>query len=124
MPTEIGPDHHLSYDDIVKLTKAKQIYLIDVREPQELKEAGELPESVNLPLKDVSKALGELSDSEFQKKYNATKPGLDAPLVFSCRAGGRSLKALQTALELGYTKAKHYKGGFMDWEQHTKSKNS
>lgn len=123
MPAEISADQHLSYDDIVKLTTEKQIYLIDVREPHELKETGELPGSINIPLKDVSNALGQLSDSEFEKKYNATKPGPDTPVVFSCRSGGRSLKALETALDLGYTKAKHYKGGFMDWEQHTKSKN-
>lgn len=51
----------------------------------------------------MSAALGELSDDAFKSKYDASKPGKDAEIIFSCKAGGRSLKALRLALELGYS---------------------
>ncbi|XP_047109835.1 thiosulfate:glutathione sulfurtransferase-like isoform X2 [Schistocerca piceifrons] len=123
-PVKISADKALSYDDLVNLIARKELYLVDVREPRELQETGELPGSVNIPLTELQSALKDLSENDFQKKYGAKKPGLNAPLIFSCRSGARSLKALQLALDLGYTKAKHYKGGYSDWEEHTKPKTS
>lgn len=53
---------------------------------------------------DVEKALRDLTEHEFQQLYKALKPDHDTELIFSCRSGKRSLKALKTALELGYKK--------------------
>lgn len=121
---KISPDKHLSYKDVTNLIDRKEILLIDVRDPHELQETGELPGSINVPLNELKFAFKEMSDADFQKRYGAKKPAVNAPLVFSCRSGARSLKALQLALDLGYNRAKHYKGGFLDWAENTKSKRS
>jgi len=46
-----GDGRDLFYDDIVKLSSQKDAVLIDVREPDEIKETGLLPGSVHIPRK-------------------------------------------------------------------------
>lgn len=114
-------DKTLTYDEVFGSKKRDKITLIDVREASELKETGTLPDSIHIPLGQVVKAL-KASDDEFEKMYSAPKPKLDDELVFSCRGGKRSAQALQTALSQGYSNAKHYGGGWMDYEEKSKKK--
>ena len=109
----------LFYDDIIKLSSKKEITLIDVREPAEIQETGKLPGSTHIPLGDVPSALS-MDEEAFSKKYGIQKPGPDDPLVFSCRSGKRSVAALEKALALGFSKSRHYAGGWLDWEKNTK----
>ncbi|XP_026285471.1 rhodanese domain-containing protein CG4456 isoform X3 [Frankliniella occidentalis] len=109
----------LTYDDIVKLSSKNEIILIDVREPAEIQETGKLPGSTHIPLGDVPNALN-LDAAAFKEKYGIEKPAQDAPLVFSCRSGKRSNTALDKALALGFANSRHYAGGWLDWEKHTK----
>lgn len=109
----------LHYKDIVELSAQKKIILIDVREPAEIQETGKLPGSTHIPLGDVPSALN-LADAAFKDKYGIEKPGLDAPIVFSCRSGKRSNTALEKALALGFSNSRHYAGGWLDWEKNTK----
>ncbi|KAF6775914.1 hypothetical protein AHF37_04574 [Paragonimus kellicotti] len=85
-----------------KMQAANDIQLIDVREPVELEEAGRIPGATNIPLGDVEEAF--LMDSEtFLKTYNIKKPKKsDANIVFTCRSGVRSLRAVKIVEELGY----------------------
>jgi rhodanese-related sulfurtransferase len=46
----------------------------------------------------------ELSDREFEIIYKIKKPKLGDYLIFSCRTGNRSGKAIAQVLELGYKK--------------------
>ncbi|KAK7792880.1 hypothetical protein R5R35_000432 [Gryllus longicercus] len=117
MTESVTSDMLLNYEDIVRLTGEKSIILIDVRQPHELQETGVLPTSINIPLNNLKTALESLSSEEFQKKYGIPLPDKNAPLVFTCRSGNRSMKALLTALELGFKDAKHYAGGYLDWEK-------
>lgn len=115
-----GGSRNLNYDDIVKLSSQKEIILIDVREPAEIQETGILPGSIaNIPVGDVSDALN-MDAAAFKQKYGVEKPSQDAPIVFSCRSGKRSNTALERALALGFSKSRHYAGGWLDWEKHTK----
>ena len=52
---------------------------------------------------EVEEAL-QLSPEYFQKNYDALQPKKHQDIVFYCMAGIRSLDALQTAQDLGYTK--------------------
>ncbi|KAA3680875.1 uncharacterized protein DEA37_0000842 [Paragonimus westermani] len=85
-----------------KMQAANDIQLIDVREPAELEEAGRIPGATNIPLGDVEEAF--LMDSKtFLETYNIKKPEKsDANLVFTCRSGVRSLRAVKIVEELGY----------------------
>ena len=50
----------VSADDIDKLLADGKVLLLDVREPKELEELGTIPDSVNIPLGQLEKRLGEL----------------------------------------------------------------
>ena len=56
------------------------------------------------------RAVGELAaalqgpSEDFETKYGFSQPAKDAQLVFSCRSGNRSRRAMDAALELGFQK--------------------
>ena len=53
---------------------------------------------------EVEEALA-LHPDEFEAKYKAKKPSKkDTNIVFHCRAGMRSLSALQSAHQMGYSR--------------------
>ncbi|CAB3383169.1 Hypothetical predicted protein [Cloeon dipterum] len=100
MSTERKVD--LTYEDILGLKTQRAIVLVDVRDHNEIQETGKLPDSIHIPLPELSQAL-QLPPEEFQKKYDGAElPLKSAPLVFSCRSGNRSRRAMNAALELGF----------------------
>ncbi|VDO01024.1 unnamed protein product [Rodentolepis nana] len=85
-------------------TEPRGAQLFDVRDPNELEEDNRLPGAVNIPLDDIEMAF-TLDDADFQAKYGVPKPKpSDDNLVFSCRAGRRSLIACEKVQNLGYEK--------------------
>jgi 3-mercaptopyruvate sulfurtransferase SseA len=52
--------HRVKPEDIDKALAEGKVLLLDVREPRELEELGTLPDSVNIPLGQLEKRLGEL----------------------------------------------------------------
>ncbi|PSN51408.1 hypothetical protein C0J52_05437 [Blattella germanica] len=118
-PPGLGPQcKDLCYDDIIHLTKKKEIILIDVREPSEIKETGQLPGSIHIPLGEIKQALEVTPPAEFKQKYGIAKPDMTANLVFSCRSGKRSRAAMEAAMSMGFLNSRHYDGGYLDWEKH------
>ncbi|XP_070538147.1 thiosulfate:glutathione sulfurtransferase-like isoform X3 [Ptychodera flava] len=107
----------VDYEGLVALLQSGDIQLIDVREPDELVEFGKIDKSYNIPLGELKDAL-DMDPEKFQEKYKFEMPGLsDTKMVFSCRRGNRSAKALVAAISLGYTKARHYPGGWEEWSE-------
>ncbi|MGL4324025.1 MAG: rhodanese-like domain-containing protein [Beijerinckiaceae bacterium] len=75
--------------------------LVDVREPHEYA-AGHIPGAVLFPL------------SEFDPlRLPEAAPGQS--LVFSCRTGGRTLRAIAASQAAGLPLRTHYKGSITDW---------
>lgn len=107
----------VTYEELKKLLVAKSGVVIDVREPWELREYGNIPGTINVPLGQVSGAL-QLEAEEFKEKYGGDMPSTTENVIFTCLAGMRSIKALQTAVSLGYSNAQHYPGGWQDWAKH------
>ncbi|XP_008275846.1 thiosulfate sulfurtransferase/rhodanese-like domain-containing protein 3 [Stegastes partitus] len=110
----------VSYEQLKQLLASRKAVVIDVREPWELREYGNIPGSINVPLGQVNTAL-QLGPEEFKEKYGGEMPQQTDNIVFSCLAGIRSKNALDTAASLGYKDAQHYPGGWQDWmkqEQH------
>ncbi len=81
---------------------AKNAYLIDVREPDEVLQ-GMIPSAVNLPLSGLSGAL-YMDGTKFKEKYGFPKPEFDQEVVFYCRSGMRSATASDVARRNGYKK--------------------
>ncbi|KAF3831780.1 hypothetical protein GH733_000592 [Mirounga leonina] len=93
----------VTYKELKNLLNSKKIMLIDVRETWEIVEYGKIPGSVNIPLDEVGEAL-QMNPKDFKEKYNEVKPSKSDSLVFSCLAGVRSKKALDTAISLGFNR--------------------
>ncbi|XP_072410877.1 thiosulfate sulfurtransferase/rhodanese-like domain-containing protein 3 isoform X1 [Chiloscyllium punctatum] len=108
-----APSESVTYQELKQLLKSKTI-VIDVREPWEIKEYGQIPGSINVPLGEVEQAL-KLDSSKFMETYNGKMPSTSDKIVFSCLAGVRSKKALETAMSLGYSRALHFPGGWEEW---------
>ncbi|XP_045446905.1 putative thiosulfate sulfurtransferase, mitochondrial [Melitaea cinxia] len=110
----------VDYDYVKNATKNKNILVIDVREPNEVKEHGKIPNSVNIPLGNVSTALGTMSEKEFEKLYNIPKPTEETEIIFYCMIGKRSGMAQQNTINLGYKNVKNYLGSWLEWESKTR----
>ncbi|XP_046396869.1 rhodanese domain-containing protein CG4456-like isoform X2 [Ischnura elegans] len=109
----------LDYEQLIDARKNRNILLVDVRNPDEL-EAGSIPNSINVPLGELDTAL-KMDDASFENRYKHKKPQKEAEIIFSCRSGNRSRRALELALSLGFMNAKHYTGGWLDWAEKTKN---
>ncbi|XP_016357914.1 thiosulfate sulfurtransferase/rhodanese-like domain-containing protein 3 isoform X1 [Sinocyclocheilus anshuiensis] len=110
------PSVDVSYEQLKKLLLSESSVVIDVREPWELREYGNIPGSINVPLGQVNSAL-QLKSDEFKEKYGGDMPSQSQNIVFTCLAGVRSKTALETAVSLGYTKVQHYPGGWQEWAE-------
>nr|XP_016937791.1 rhodanese domain-containing protein CG4456 [Drosophila suzukii] len=106
----------VDYDVVKKLPSEPQKLLIDVREPEELKETGQIPASINIPLGVVSQELAA-SGQLFKSKYGREKPKPDTEIIFHCKIGKRSLKAAEAAAALGFRNVKNYEGSWLDWAE-------
>uniref|UniRef100_A0A1A7WMA0 Rhodanese domain-containing protein n=1 Tax=Iconisemion striatum TaxID=60296 RepID=A0A1A7WMA0_9TELE len=92
------------------------IQLFDVRNPDEY-QTGRIPQAVNIPLDILEESL-KLSPEHFLQRFDVKAPGKDDDnLVFHCRSGVRSSKALGIAYQLGFYKARHYRGGYLEWSE-------
>jgi len=112
-PAEIA-----TYEEIKNLSKKPEVLLIDVREHQELIDTGTVPTSINIPLGQVKEKLSnDFSDQEFLKLFNRKKPDLSNEIIFMCKIGGRSHKAMELARTLGYKNVRNYLGSWEDWSK-------
>ena len=114
---EIRPEYSVDTQELEELVKNDKIYLVDVREPEEVA-AGRVPAKryVHVPIGHFYPDM-QLSKEEFFKKYGKEKPQKDADdIVFLCRGGIRSTFALQLAQHFGYSKSKHYRDGYRVWD--------
>ena len=78
-----------------------ELPVLDVREPHEW-EAGHIDGAVHVPLGELSDRLGEVPTAR--------------PLLVTCKAGGRSAKAVEFLTAQGYD-AVNLDGGMLAWEQ-------
>lgn len=102
--TPVSDNLTVDYDYVKKATSNHGTLIIDVREPEEVKENGKIPNSINIPLSNVVPVLSNLTESEFHQIYERSKPKEDTEMIFYCMIGKRSQKAQQNAINLGFKK--------------------
>lgn len=93
---------HLTPAEVKAGLDAGTVLLVDVREPNETS-AERIPGSVVFPLQSFDAAA--LPDPEGKR------------LVFSCRSGQRSQKALSLAQAAGLPYEEHMQGGILGWKE-------
>lgn len=91
--------------------------IIDVRNVDEINYTGKLSPVVHtLPLPYIVQyGVFNLKNEDFEDSFGFIKPELDQTLVFTCKAGIRSMHAAQFAMQAGYTNIINYSGGADDW---------
>lgn len=91
----------VDFDEVKAGVADGSMLLVDVREPHEYA-AGHIPGAVLFPLSTFDAAA-----------LPQAKPG--QRLVFACRTGSRTLRAIAAAQAAGLPLRAHYKGSFSDW---------
>merc|ERR1719354_364100 len=105
-------------EDIENSSREESGYVvIDVRNEDEIAYTGKVAECVEtLPLPLIAQAnVFKMSEEDFEEKFGFAKPSLDETIVFSCKAGIRSMHAAQFAAMNGYSNLVNYSGGSDDW---------
>jgi rhodanese-related sulfurtransferase len=101
------PDAAPSVAEISAAVARKELVLVDVREPAEVRASGKAVGAVNIP-------LGVLALKADPAAPDAmVRPGL--PVVVYCASGGRSGMAAQVLARLGYAPVWNF-GGLADWQ--------
>ena len=82
----------INFEQFEKLRMEGKSLLLDVRQPEELREIGVIPSALNIPLGDVGQAFA-LNEDLFEEIYGVHYPEEDDPIVTFCMAGIRAQKA-------------------------------
>ncbi|XP_077279544.1 rhodanese domain-containing protein CG4456 isoform X2 [Temnothorax americanus] len=114
---ENGMALEVNYEQLLEEQKDPNTLIVDIREPSEISETGALPGSIHIPMGDVRNVFENFSEEEFREKYGKPKPTTDTKIIFSCRSGKRSASMRQTMQNIGYARAHHYPGGWLEWEE-------
>jgi adenylyltransferase/sulfurtransferase len=85
-----------------RLDAGEEVFLLDVRQPQELEQEGKIEGSLNIPMGDLAARLAEVPK--------------DKPLVIYCHGGGRASRAAAMLRESGYIEPIEY-GGITAWKE-------
>lgn len=91
-------------DLIAKIKNGDNFILLDVRTPEEYSE-GHLKGAVLIP------------HTEIQKRYKELGNATDKEIVVYCAVGGRSSKASEALVKLGFKKIKNLAGGIVAWKK-------
>ncbi|KAL4624717.1 thiosulfate sulfurtransferase/rhodanese-like domain-containing protein 1 [Arapaima gigas] len=106
----------VTYEQLKIMLSSHTVQLFDVRSPDEF-QGGRIPDSTNIPLGDLEEAF-KLTPENFKKQFKVDAPKKDDDnIVFHCQRGRRSNTALEIAHRLGFTRARHYAGGYSEWAE-------
>lgn len=87
-----------------KLNAGEDIFVLDVREPDEFK-AGHIEGAVNIPIRTLMESVAKLPKDKA------------APIVVYCRSGIRAAYGTMALKMMGYKNASDLAGGMLAWEK-------
>lgn len=100
---------NLNPDQVAKELEAGAL-LVDVREPQERKEAA-IAGSIFAP-RGMLEFYADATLPQHKKEFTT-----DRRLILHCAGGGRSALAADTLRQMGYTNVAHLDGGLKAWQE-------
>jgi glyoxylase-like metal-dependent hydrolase (beta-lactamase superfamily II)/rhodanese-related sulfurtransferase len=101
----------LDTDAVIRAIDAGDSLLVDLRDPSERRDRGEIPGSVHAPYPDLAEHVSP--GGLLHEMVNAT----GKRLIFYCAFGERSAMAAEAAREAGLFGACHLKGGMKAWDE-------
>jgi rhodanese-related sulfurtransferase len=102
---EVDPKE--AYD---KMQKDPEYIYLDVRSIPEY-EQGHATGAINIPIMHFQPGMGMMPNEDFVKVAEANLPK-NAKLVVGCKMGGRSARACEILMQMGYTDVTNIRGGF------------
>ena len=102
------------FDELLTRVLADDVLLIDVRNRSELLDPGRIPNSLNVPLPELSAALAMTPD-QFVDTYGFALPPPDREIVLTCRSGRRIQTAAALLIPAGYTDVRLFYDSFKGW---------
>ena len=99
---EMPSEWDISALELEKRLKERDLLLLDVREPHELKISA-IPGTKNIPFGELASRMSELNTAQ--------------EIVLVCRTGNRSLYALEILLGAGFRKISNLEGGVNEWAE-------
>lgn len=96
----ISPDLETNVENLKERLAKKDVFLLDVREPNEF-DIARIAGSTLIPLGELPKRLSELPKDE--------------DIIVHCKSGVRSAKAVNLLRENGFTRVQNLKGGILEW---------
>lgn len=107
---------NVSCNEAYELSSQADTTYLDVRTPEEFS-AGhpDIKTAVNIPVM-LKNAVGMMSPNpEFINQVQAAFPEKSVPLCIGCASGKRSLIAIDSLSQAGYTVLMNVEGGFAAW---------
>ena len=100
---------NVNMDRFEELTKDEGVQLLDVRTPGEVAE-GMVAGAQHINVHDAD--FGTRAAAELDK---------ETPVAVYCKSGGRSARAAQTLVDLGFKTVYNYTGGMSEWKSEGKA---
>jgi len=101
---------NLTVDQVAEELERGDLLLVDVREPDELREHGAIPGAVHAP-RGMLEFWADPTCSYHRAEFDP-----DRRLILHCGGGGRSALAADTLQQMGYANVAHLDGGFSAWK--------
>lgn len=101
---------NLSVIDVAAALENGPVILVDLREPEEVRREGSIPQAVLAP-----RGMLEFY-ADPSSPYHMDEFDPQAKTILYCASGGRSALAAATLMELGYTDVAHLDGGLAAWK--------
>jgi len=97
-----------------KLDGGSKPLVIDVREPEGVKETGAIPTSVNVPLGMLPiKADQELPEAMRDERLQDR----EQEVIVTCAAGGQAALGAKMLKDMGFTNVSYVEGGTRGWQE-------
>lgn len=101
----------ITTDDAKALAGQPDVVMVDVREPGELKENGQIEGALNVP-----RGVLEFQADPGHPSYNQALDG-SKRIVIYCATGGRSALAAKSLIDMGIENVCHVAGGIKAWKE-------
>lgn len=102
---------NLPADQMAKALQAKDVLLVDLREPAERAEHGTIPGALAAP-RGMLEFYADPATPYHKKEFEPSRH-----VLLYCASGGRSALAGASLKRLGYPRVSHLDGGFKAWKE-------
>ncbi|XP_067949200.1 uncharacterized protein [Watersipora subatra] len=111
------PWDEVSSAQLLSGIRNKELFLFDLRTPEEVNKTGQMPGATNIPASELVEAV-KLSADEFKAKYQVEMPGkFEQNFIIHCCSGIRSSQVVKALHEAGFVLARHYRGGWKGYQE-------